>query len=114
MTTEEQLSLCAKAANIKFKGWDTFYEDWSAYDPETDVNYQWNPLESDGDALQLAMYLCQKGLMRIQIKDDYIDAFEFYDEIWVPHTWEIDGDDKTKAFRMAVVHCASEIGKRMK
>ena len=53
----ELITLAAKAQGIVFKGYDSFYEDYSAYDAEDDVNYRWNPLDSDGDALRLAVTL---------------------------------------------------------
>ena len=56
-TDKELLELAAKAAGISFVGYDVLYEDFSAYCKETDVNYLWNPLDRDGDALRLAVKL---------------------------------------------------------
>lgn len=51
------LELAALAGGIKFWGYDIWYEDFSAYDPEMDCNYQWNPLDRSSDALELAAEL---------------------------------------------------------
>jgi len=53
----ELITLAAKAQGILFNGYDSFYEDYSAFDVELDVDYRWNPLDSDGDALRLAVTL---------------------------------------------------------
>ena len=51
------LELAALAGGIHFRGYDLWYEDFSAYDPEMDCNYQWNPLDRSEDALDLAATL---------------------------------------------------------
>ena len=51
------LELAALAGGIQFRGYDLWYEDFSAYDPEMDCNYQWNPLDKSEDALELAATL---------------------------------------------------------
>jgi hypothetical protein len=47
MKDEKMLELAAKAASILFRGYDSYYEDFSAYCEDTDVNYQWNPLNNE-------------------------------------------------------------------
>lgn len=51
------LELAALAGGIQFRGYDLWYEDFSAYDPEMDCNYQWNPYDISSDALELAAEL---------------------------------------------------------
>ena len=51
------LELAALAGGIQFRGYDLWYEDFSAYAPETDCNYQWNPYDRSSDALDLAATL---------------------------------------------------------
>jgi hypothetical protein len=110
MTDEKMLELAAKAAGILFRGYDTYYEDFSAYCEYTDVNYQWNPLTNDGDALRLAVIL---GI--------YIGPSTTYDGSATSYTVnatesifeEPHGCDKFKATCRAITRAAAAIGENM-
>jgi hypothetical protein len=107
MKDEKMLELAAKAASILFRGYDSYYEDFSAYCEDTDVNYQWNPLNNDGDALRLAV------MLQIDIKQygDYVVAW--FDGGYIG-TGQIHYDnDPYAATRKAIVCAAAAIGENM-
>ena len=104
------LELAAFAAGIHFKGYDQWYEDFSAYEPSTDCNYQWNPLDRSGDALELAAIL---GLRVLPDKNKgggcAVEATRF----------SVAGctafyDDPSEQMRVAIVLTAAETGKYLK
>jgi hypothetical protein len=108
LETRELLELAAKAAGILFRGYDDFYEDYTALDKDLDVVHTWNPINSDGDALRLAVKLGLK--MYIFLPDD--DIGQPYTEIG-RDTAEFHSDDPYAATRLAIVRAAAEIGRAM-
>ena len=106
------LELAALAGGIQFRGYDLWYEDFSAYDPETDCNYQWNPYDNDGDAFRLAMKL-DMNLFSINgiayAMESETNGPDGPDGQQVHHR-----SDPCAAMRLAVVRVAVEIGKLMK
>ena len=96
MTNHELLELAAKAAGIDFIGWDAFRDDFAAYDAKTDVNFRWNPLTDDGDALRL---LATKE-MCIDFMNQRVIAGDNSPEILIDF---LDGD-----YKRAIVMAAAE------
>lgn len=104
MTDRELLELAAKAA--------CFSSD--------DIDYEWNPLAYDGDALRLAVKLRlavfppENGLSGdfavASIPNGIIDDID--DDTWIQE-FVINGDNDS-ATRRAIVRAAAEIGKVMK
>ena len=103
------LELAALAGGIQFRGYDLWYEDFSAYDPEMDCNYQWNPIDDDGDAFRLAMKLDMNLFSTNGIAYAMESETDGSDEQQVHHR-----NDPCAAMRLAVVRVAVEIGKLMK
>lgn len=104
------LELAAFAAGIHFKGYDLWYEDFAAYDSSIDCDYQWNPLDRNGDALELAAVL---GLRIIsgKYKGDgcTVEATRFSVASCTAFY-----DDPSEQMRVAIVLTAAEIGKYLK
>jgi hypothetical protein len=116
MTDRELLELAAKAVGYKWREDIAEERDklglislWIV-DP---MKTAWNPLDSDGDALRLAVKLN----LHIQIDFDAADVNQL---VYVYGNWrgqgidEPPGDDPYAATRLAIVRAAAEIGKRMK
>ena len=118
MELREMLELAALAAGIEFIGYFEPYEDYAAYDRATDVNYRWNPKDSDGDSrrLEVALHMI-------------VGVFESFTSVCqniTPNDIEVDvlgevvvwhhetNNDPLAATRMAVLHCAAEIGKSIR
>jgi len=119
MNDEELLELAALAGGIQFRGYDLWYEDFSAYDPEMDCNYKWNPLDDDGDALRLAVKLGMtiSSESDVRGKDGYCRVVaDWSDETGYPRVTlcEKYNGDSYAATRYAIVRAAAEIGKSMK
>lgn len=96
MTDKELLELAAKAAGIELR-----------YDKQGNlIEYYWNPLTYDGDALRLAVKL----KLQIQPWDDCVDSGRFpfltHQEFYL-----INAHDPYAATRRAIVRAAAEIGK---
>lgn len=91
MTDRELLELAAKAAGYKA-------DFTQPYEIEIDSTWiEWDPLNSDGDALRLAVKL------KFDIEWDFT-------EVSVNHTARDDGDDPYAATRRAIVRAAASIG----
>jgi hypothetical protein len=104
------LELAAFAAGIHFKGYDPWYEDFAAYDPSTDCNYQWNPLDRSGDALELAAILGLKIISGKHKGDGCtVEATRF--SVAGCTTFY---DDPSEQMRVAIVLTASETGRYFK
>ena len=101
------LELAALSGGIQFRGYDLWYEDFSAYDPEMDCNYQWNPLDDDGAALRLAIKLRLSIDFAKWCNTVYYGVDRFVQEDWR-------NKDQYKATRLAIVKAAAEIGEEMK
>jgi len=105
MTDRELLELAAKAAGELTPSW---YGNDAYFDG---VLSRWNPLDDDGDALQLAVKL------RIDL-DQYADSVrclrsEDFDDWEGTEAVENLGQDPCAATRRAIVRAAAEIGKDM-
>jgi hypothetical protein len=105
MTDRELLELAAKAAGELTPSW---YGNDAYFDG---VLSRWNPLDDDGDALQLAVKL------RIDL-DQYADSVrclrsEDFDDSEGTEAIENLGKDPYAATRRAIVRAAAEIGKGM-
>jgi len=105
MTDLELLELAAKAAGIPDGYWNCEYHDHGHGE-------YWNPLESNENALWLAVKL------KLSIKNGEQDLGI---NVWFVHSkdqlikvHEICGDDPETAVRYAIVRAAAEIGKGMK
>ena len=115
MNDYELLELAAKAAGILFNGFDSFYEDYSAFDAELDVDYQWNPPDSDGDALRLAAQLS----FSIEFHDTGSSYVVRPGYVYCHRgragdgCSELYGEDKQAATRRAIVGAVAELGKAM-
>ena len=99
MTDKQLLELAAKAVGLKLQ-----YN----YLGGRDANQPWNPLEDDGDALQLAVKL---GIQIVHYSvtskgPDRVNAGRNGSPI--PY-----GDDPCAATRRAITRAAAEIGKAM-
>jgi hypothetical protein len=121
-TDRELLELAAKAAGIRFDGFDEdrgvdiwWLPDLSRYD-------KWNPLDDDGDALRLAvkLRLSTKDFRPVDAPDLKVPGMI---EVWdgdedtenpVETYWYQIGDDRLAATRRAIVRAAAEIGRSMK
>lgn len=69
----------------------------------------WNPLNDDGDALQLSLNLVLKGAIKIQMDKEYVTVFYCHDGIFVPCTWTFaEYSSPAEAFRRCVVRGAVE------
>lgn len=106
MTDRELLELAAKAAGIEY--WVVRFAPranpieklHTAFGGET---VEWNPLESDADALRLAV--------KLDMLCDFCgDATAAFGNTW---HYEPKGDDPYAATRRAIVRAAAEIGKAM-
>ena len=102
MTDRELLELAAKAAGIfdlRFDAKGTAYRN---------VHIEWHPLQSDGDALRLAVKL---GITVYppETTEDHATA------TYLPNGWfhEPQGADPHAATRRAIVRAAAEIGRNM-
>jgi hypothetical protein len=104
MTDRELLEAAAKAAGIEPAG---EYGSGALYvitGPQPHDAYAWNPLESDGDALRLALIL----RMSIDFRDDGTVNAEIY-HLTRMNTLAFEplGDDPAAATRRAIVRCAA-------
>lgn len=116
MTDRELLELAAKAAGITLE-WLEEYCYIPDDDPEIDPLWRlingWNPLEDDGDALRLAVYLSDRitihkilsqNKIEVRLRNiNWFSAYEFCNEY----------TDFYAATRRAIVRAAAEIGKAM-
>ena len=115
-TDKELLELAAKAAGISFVGYDVLYEDFSAYCKETDVNYLWNPLDRDGDALRLAVKLrLQLIHMDSEVEKDGITVKTpiLHIDSTAGSIYQYLDNDPLGATRRAIVRAAAEIGEKL-
>jgi len=104
MTDKELLELAAKAAGIEGK----IREIQVTYTTETRIGIgknRWNPLESDADALRLAVKLNLKVMIRLLgagvcSQDGKVNVSDY-------------GEDPYAATRSAIVRAAAEIGRAM-
>lgn len=108
MTTDrELLELAAKAAGKDI--------DPHRYDPDDGFAIQhmaifWNPLNSDGDALRLAVKLKMRiGIDSLQ--EEFVIVMS--DDKLTPDTHEKINNDPYAATRRAIVRAAAEIGRWM-
>lgn len=107
MTDKELLELAANAARYK-------YMNGALWDGRDVVDYGWNPLEDDGQALRLAVKL------HISVWVDSLDAccswvFDGqnpFTEGMQQLAQEITSGDPYAATRRAIVRTAAEIGKQ--
>jgi len=104
MNDRELLELAAKAAGVDFytpEGGDTPWCGRGFYLRGCAV---WNPLEDDGDALRLAVFLFRD-----------IHFWYFENSVSVGNELRVAcGDDPCAATRRAIVRAAAEIGRNMK
>lgn len=106
MDDRELLELAAKAAGLLELG-----EWFDNYDVDSPVsqsfvvgNTEWNPLDDDGDALRLAVYLFRD-----------IHFWYFDNSVSVGNEQRVlCGDDPYAATRLAIVRAAAEVGRSMK
>lgn len=115
MTDRELLELAAKAAGYKIVGYcfDLPYDDYYWNGPEYGLFIEghsgvWNPLESDGDALRLAVRLgisVYPRILHAYVPDDGQGEITVVEEPTVT--------DLYAATRRAIVRAAAEIGKAM-
>jgi hypothetical protein len=113
MTDKELLELAAKAAGIKIiRFTDT---GWALYvDKNEDGKYwqSWNPLDSDGDALRLAVKL-HMTIDRSETRPAAYVYCDWRDECDI-QAIEPYNDDPCAATRRAIVRAAADIGLAMK
>jgi hypothetical protein len=104
MTDRELLELAAKAAELPECGWMG-----PAFMYVKDNQFKdWNPLEDDGDALQLAVKL---GIdIELQVESVWANGLEVQNY----QLFEWHKGDRCAATRRAIVRAAAEIGKGMK
>lgn len=112
MTDKELLELAAKAAGIEVTGYDDIiglqYVNGSDDSPYTDY---WNPLESDADALRLAVKLGINKGFGFAIGDTSAIAST---SGGIAQEENIEADtDPYAATRRAIVRAAAEIGRAM-
>lgn len=107
MEDRELLELAAKAAGLEYRTTDDHVR--LLVKGSDNLRGPWNPLEDDGDALRLAI------ILDIHIKR-YAGATTAHE--WVaclPVTehdhWSINGNDRMKSTRRAIVRASAEIGK---
>lgn len=103
----ELITLAAKAAGYKFRGFDDFYGDYICYDPETDCNNQWNPLVRDQDAFRLAVAL--KITVSLFEKDVETTGFNSGATLMEAYC-----DDAEAAVRRAIVRYAAYLARKLK
>ena len=97
MTDRELLELAAKASGELTAPW---YGNDAYFDG---VLSRWNPLEDDGDALRLAVYLFRD-----------IHFWYFDNSVSVGNEQRVVcGDDPCAATRLAIVRAAAEVGRGM-
>ena len=116
MTDRELLELAAKAAGLKIIKWGDpdYYSHRGgevAYVCATGQNDpwgdEWNPLEDDGDALQLAVRL----KLNVNVEHTSIDVYD--QNLQLTRVWATEIDDAYAATRRAIVRAAAEIGRAM-
>ncbi len=88
---KELLKLAAKAADV----------------PDANIEFVWNPLTQDGDALRLAVKL-KMDVIQFS-KGVRVDGKNHED--WYESHYEEHEDDPNAATRRAIVRAAAEIGK---
>lgn len=103
MSDAELLDLAAKAMRLK-------YMNGALWDGRDVVEYSWNPLTDDGDALRLAVKL------RLEVFfEDWSDGETvIVQQQRVIEAENIVESDPYSATRRAIVRAAAEIGKGMK
>jgi hypothetical protein len=110
MTDRELLELAAKAAGVEIdengpftmqKSLVSVYQNEPYFD---DFRHDWDPLDSDGDALRLAVKL------RISISREELGRTVAYNHMLNVKVTEYD-EDEYAATRRAIVRAAAEIGK---
>lgn len=113
MNDRELLELAAKAAGIEGKYFESengIHIHTGIYRPGLD--YYWNPLLSDSEALRLAVKLHMEVCCRTGLCEVYFDNNGKEDIIS-----QDDGDDgelqDEEITRRAIVHAAAEIGRQM-
>lgn len=107
MTDRELLELAAKAAGIKYTIKDGLFV---AHGNKNEPPIPWNPLDDDGDALRLAVYLRLMIAWDRWNDNDYacIRHRDLDEEIGI----QIDQSPE-KTTRRAIVRAAAEIGRAM-
>jgi hypothetical protein len=110
IATPEDLELlmqAAKAAGYNFRGYEKWYEDYVCYDPETDCNYQWNPLARNQDAFELAVVLkITVSLFETDVETTRFNSGATFMEVY--------GDDAEAAVRRAIVRYAEYLARKLK
>lgn len=106
MTTDrELLELAARAAGIEIH---EMCDSGCCIDISPGAPVYWNPLESDSDALRLAVKLCMR------VDAGYVGCADVYGTLGsLECVTEALGDDPYAATRRAIVRAAAEIGKGM-
>lgn len=103
MSDRELLELAAKAAGIELM-WKQDPEEWAAYVAINPYYHkEWNPLDSDGDALRLAVAL----KMKITIGNAIVMA----EAIGIPDVGVQFTDEPGAATRRAIVRAAAAMEK---
>lgn len=100
MTDKELLELAARAYNADNKAWE-------CADYRRGFIGSWDPLESDGDALRLAVKL------RLDIVSDREDDLCSVWSYGMPDVNVKYGDDPYAATRRAIVRAAAAIGEKL-
>ena len=120
MTDRELLELSAKAAGMDVIA-DSQGIFWMRLKPYQKINYMWNPLEDDGDALRLAVKLGisllpypvyeekerHSVIAKQRRRDDLLRQAN------PTEVQELYGIDSCAATRLAIVRAAAEIGRVM-
>ena len=110
MTDKELMTFAAKAAGFIFNNATMNNDLWGCFeDAPSQTSRPWNPLESDSDALRLAIKL---GLA-IHVWGDATTAMTCRSEEDIKCI-EAHGNDPYAATRRAIVRAVAEIGKGMK
>lgn len=110
MTDKELLELAAKAAGIEWLHYNSGYgKGLCCREPSALIEYYWNPLTDDGDALRLAVKLKLHIGVAARSNQRYSGRHDFDSMIYEDAT-----DDQYAATRRAIVRAAAEIGKGMK
>lgn len=113
MTDRELLEAAAKAAGLPDAKWDDYLG--LVYTAENGIKEcPWRPLESDGDALRLAVKLM------IDVQQTMVHSFAWCNPLMDMNKAnyfeirELRNDDPYAATRRAIVRAAAEIGKETK
>ncbi len=119
MTDRELLELAAKAVGRVGYRWcgRCFLAKWNDSDGGWfELGSVWDPLNSDGDALRLAVKLRLRINREINCGCDIVEVFgpEADDMSCHCTTESVENDDPYAATRRAIVRAAAEIGRNMK